>query len=134
LTLGHGSFGGWSSFGPPRKVTRCAGNVLYELGGAPALQVYKDYLGAYAEGLPASGLLFPLEMLREDHSTAGLIRTILGVDEAQGSVTLAGEIDPDGYLRLMHATNDARVEAPRRRHGTPSRCSRRTPAAGWRSW
>ncbi|GAB6039769.1 FIST signal transduction protein [Endothiovibrio diazotrophicus] len=110
LVLGYGSFGGWSSFGPPRKVTRCEGNVLYELDGNPALQVYKDYLGEYADGLPASGLLFPFEMLREDHSTAGLIRTILGVDEAQGSVTLAGEIDPEGYLRLMHATNDALVE------------------------
>jgi hypothetical protein len=39
-----------------------------------------------------------------------LIRTILGVDEAAGSLTLAGDIDPNGYLRLMHASTDALVD------------------------
>lgn len=110
LTVGHGSFGGWSSFGPPRKVTRSDGNILYELDDTPALQIYKDYLGEYAKDLPSSGLLFPFEMLREDHSTVGLIRTILGIDEQQGSLILAGDIDPDGYLRLMHASTDGLVD------------------------
>lgn len=108
--VGHGSYGGWSSFGPIRKVTRCEGNVLYELDGQPALQIYKDYLGEYADQLPASGLLFPFEMLTSDEHTAGLIRTILGVDEEQGSLVLAGEIDSNGFLRLMHASTDALVD------------------------
>jgi hypothetical protein len=59
--------------------------------------------------LPASGLLFPFAMLGEDHNAVGLIRTILGVDESNGSLTLAGEIDPNGYLRLMHASTDKLV-------------------------
>jgi hypothetical protein len=45
LDFAHGSFGGWEPFGPSRKVTRCDGNVLYELDGEPALEVYKRYLG-----------------------------------------------------------------------------------------
>jgi hypothetical protein len=49
-------------------------------------------------------------MLGSDHSEVGLIRTILGVDEAAGSLTLAGEIDPNGYLKLMHANTDALVD------------------------
>lgn len=109
LSLAHGSFGGWVPFGPARKVTRCAGNVLYELDGEPALDVYKRYLGDHADGLPASGLLFPFEMLGKDHGALGIIRTILGVDEAAGSLTLAGAIDPQGYLRLMHASTDRLV-------------------------
>jgi hypothetical protein len=109
LRFGHGSFGGWEPFGPARKVTRCANNVLFELDGEPALEVYKRYLGDHAKGLPASGLLFPFAMLGEDHSAIGLIRTILGVDEASGSLTLAGEIDPNGYLKLMHASTDKLV-------------------------
>ena len=48
-------------------------------------------------------------MLGSDHSELGLIRTILGVNEADGSLTLAGDIDPDGYLKLMHASTDALV-------------------------
>jgi hypothetical protein len=110
LTVTHGSFGGWMPFGPARKVTRCVNNVLYELDGEPALGVYKRYLGDHAKDLPASGLLFPFSMLGSDHNDVGLIRTILAVDEAQGSLTLAGDIDVDGYLRLMHASTDALVD------------------------
>ena len=40
----------------------------------------------------------------------GLIRTILGIDEAIGSLTLAGDIAEGCYLRLMHATNDSLVD------------------------
>jgi hypothetical protein len=109
LRFSHGSFGGWSPFGPARRVTRCANNVLYELDGEPALEVYKRYLGEHAKDLPASGLLFPFAMLGSDHNEIGLIRTILGVDEAAGSLTLAGDIDPDGYLKLMHANTNALV-------------------------
>lgn len=109
LRFGHGSFGGWEPFGPARKVTRCVGNILYELDGEPALDIYKRYLGEHARDLPASGLLFPFAMLGEDHNAMGLIRTILGVDDTQGSLILAGEINPDGYLRLMHASTDKLV-------------------------
>ena len=107
LIFSHGSFGGWKPFGPTRKVTRCVGNILYELDGEPALEVYKRYLGDYAKDLPGSGLLFPFEMLSDARESLGQIRTILGVNEADGSLVLAGVINPDGYLRLMHAhTND----------------------------
>lgn len=107
--FGHGSFGGWEPFGPARQVTRCDGNILYELDGEPALTIYKRYLGSHAAGLPASGLLFPFAMLGSDHTAIGTIRTILGVDEATGSLTLAGTIEPKGYLKLMHASTDRLV-------------------------
>ncbi|MEN3372448.1 FIST N-terminal domain-containing protein [Dechloromonas sp. ZS-1] len=110
LRFGHGSFGGWEPFGPARKVTRAVGNILYELDGAPALDVYKRYLGDYAKDLPASGLLFPFAMLGTDHDETGLIRTILAVSETDGSLTLAGEIIEGGYLKLMHASTDRLVD------------------------
>jgi hypothetical protein len=110
INLAHGSFGGWQPFGATRRVTRSQANVLYALDGAPALDIYKRYLGEYARDLPGSGLLFPFAMLGQDHSETGLIRTILGVDEAQGSLTLAGDIIEGGYLRLMTASTDALVD------------------------
>ena len=109
LRVGHGSFGGWQPFGPARKVTRSSGNILFELDGEPALEVYQRCLGDYAKQLPASGLLFPFEMLAADHSVTGLIRTILGIDQGAGSLILAGDINPRGYLRLMQASTDALV-------------------------
>lgn len=110
LRIGHGFFGGWRAFGPARCVTRCEGNLLYELDNEPALEVYKRYLGDYARDLPASGLLFPFEMLGDDLSEVGLIRTILGVDEANGSLLLAGAIHQGGFLRLMQASTDALID------------------------
>ena len=110
LKVSSGSYGGWSPFGPARLVTRCENNVLYELDGESALAVYKRYLGQHAKGLPVSGLLFPFAMLGKDHHELGLIRTILGVDEATGSLTLAGEIEPNGYVKLMHASADALID------------------------
>ena len=110
LRLSYGSFAGWVPFGPARKVTRCADNVLYELDGERALDIYKRYLGEHAARLPASGLLFPFEMLSERQEKRGIFRTILGVDETEGSLTLAGDIDPNGYLKLMHSNTERLID------------------------
>lgn len=108
--LGLGSVGGWEPFGPARKVTRAVGNLLLQLDGEPALNVYKRYLGDYARDLPASGLLFPFELLNGNHDSIGLIRTILGIDEAAGGLILAGTVEEGFYLRLMHASTDGLVD------------------------
>src|SRR5690606_29012451 len=49
IHVGHGSVGGWDTFGPERLITRSEGNVLYEFDGKPALELYKRYLGEEAE-------------------------------------------------------------------------------------
>jgi hypothetical protein len=110
LRLGYGSFAGWVPFGPARRVTRCVDNVLYELDGERALDIYKRYLGEHAARLPSSGLLFPFEMIGERQEKRGIFRTILGVDEAQGSLTLAGDIDPNGSLKLMYSNTERLID------------------------
>ena len=62
IRVGYGSKGGWESFGVDRLVTKSKGNVLFELDGKPALELYKTYLGEHANQLPASALLFPLSI------------------------------------------------------------------------
>jgi hypothetical protein len=52
-------------------------------------------------------------MLSAERHALGQIRTILGVDEQAGSLILAGDIDPSGYLRLMHAATDSLVDGAR---------------------
>lgn len=110
MAIGRGSYGGWEAFGPARKVTRSSGNVLAELDGEPALAIYKRYLGDHARDLPGSGLLFPFLMLDGKEAGRGLVRTILGVDDALGTLTLAGEIETGGYLKLMHSSTDQLVD------------------------
>lgn len=110
LRVGHGSVGGWESFGPIRRVTRSEHNVLYELDGKPALEIYETYLGEDAEQLPASGLLFPLAMVSPDLRETGLIRTLLAVDRQRGSLTFAGNLARGSLVRLMHANFDSLVD------------------------
>ena len=109
LKAGFGSYGGWKPFGPVRRVTRATHNILYELDGEPALAMYKRYLGDYASQLPASGLLFPFSILDTERCEVGLIRTILGIDEANNSLILAGNVHDNGFVQLMHANTDALV-------------------------
>ncbi|MEY4615669.1 MAG: hypothetical protein RJB66_629 [Pseudomonadota bacterium] len=103
VKIGFGSMGGWEPFGPVRRVTKSKANVLYTLDGEPALELYKKYLGDHAKGLPASGLLFPFAILKENGDQTGLIRTILAVDEKEGSLTFAGDMPENSIVRLMSA-------------------------------
>ena len=103
----HGSKGGWDIFGPERLVTRSEGNVLYELDGKPALELYKNYLGERAEGLPATGLLFPLALRFDDQPVEErVVRTILAVNEKDQSITFAGDIPEGSITALMRANFD----------------------------
>ena len=109
LQVGCGSLGGWNPFGPERVVTKSAGNVLYELDGRPALELYKTYLGEHSDGLPATGLLFPLSIHQKDGG-APLVRTILSVDEKEGSMTFAGDVPESSYARLMRTNLDRLID------------------------
>lgn len=106
LRVGTGAIGGWRPFGPDRVVTRAEGNVLFELDGRSALPLYKQYLGAHADALPASGLLFPLG-LRDENGGADLVRTILAVDDDAGSITFAGDVPEGATSRLMMTNPEA---------------------------
>jgi len=109
LKTGYGSMGGWDSFGVDRLVTRSKSNILYELDGQPALELYKKYLGEHAKGLPAAALLFPLS-LRLQNSDTALVRTVLSVNETDGSMVFAGDIPQGEYVRLMKANIDRLIE------------------------
>ena len=109
LSVSYGSVGGWDSFGPERLITRSDANILYELDGKPALDIYKMYLGEYANELPGSGLLFPLSIRTADCDEL-IVRTILAVNEKEKSLTFAGNMPKGAYARLMKANFDRLIE------------------------
>jgi hypothetical protein len=108
VQMRHGSKGGWDKFGPERAVTKSVGNVLWELDRKPALALYKEYLGERASGLPATGLLFPLAIRKDATDDKSLVRTILGVNEADQTMTFAGDV-PEGYLAQLMTANFERL-------------------------
>ncbi|HQQ95801.1 MAG TPA: FIST N-terminal domain-containing protein [Cyclobacteriaceae bacterium] len=110
LNIGFGSLGGWDEFGPERTITRSDRNTLYEIDGKNALELYKTYLGPYVKELPGSALLFPLALSLEG-STEKLVRTILTIDEAQQSMTFAGNLPVGSKVRLMKANFSKLINA-----------------------
>lgn len=110
IRVGHGCLGGWDPFGPDRLITRSRGNVLYELDGRSALELYKQYLGEHAADLPASALLFPLALHRAGEADAALVRAIMAVNEEDQSMTFAGDVPEGQYARMMRANFDRLVE------------------------
>jgi hypothetical protein len=108
LQVGYGSSGGWTPFSRERRITKSIGNVLYEMDGKPALALYKSYLAEHAANLPAAGLRFPLSL--QAQSQERLVRTILAVDEANQSMTFAGDMPEGSTAQLMHASFDRLVD------------------------
>jgi hypothetical protein len=109
LKFGFGSVGGWDSFGIERKITRSSGNILYELDGKSALELYKTYLREYVKDLPASALLFPLA-IRANESSTPLVRTILSINEQDQSMVFAGDIPQGWRAQLMKANFDRLID------------------------
>ncbi|HWE75927.1 MAG TPA: FIST N-terminal domain-containing protein [Stellaceae bacterium] len=104
IRIGHGSVGGWDAVGTKRIITRSSGNTLYDLDGQPALDLYKQYLGAEAANLPASALLFPLRIHPKDQPDWSLVRTVVGVDEEKKAMIFAGSM-PEGQVAQVMLGN-----------------------------
>jgi hypothetical protein len=110
IHFGFGSDGGWSDFGPEREVTFSEKNILYKIGDRFALDLYKEYLGKYANELPGSSLYFPLSM-KENINAIPVVRTILSIDEENKSMTFAGNIPQGSFVRLMKGNLDKLIDA-----------------------
>jgi hypothetical protein len=110
LKVAHGSLGGWDMFGPERKVTKSKSNKLYEIDDTNALELYKKYLGKYAEELPGSALLFPLSV-RDSNGSDYIVRTILSIDNNEQCMIFAGDVPEGSYVRFMKANFDKLVDA-----------------------
>jgi hypothetical protein len=105
IQFGHGSAGGWDVFGPKRKISKAHGNVLLEVDGKPALDLYKLYLGpADSQKLPGSALLFPMRISDPRHPERSVVRTVLAVDDAVGSMTFAGDMPQGWTAQLMRGS------------------------------
>jgi hypothetical protein len=105
IVVTHGSQGGWDIFGLEKEITKSVGNILFEINHKSALALYKKYLGADAENLPGSALLFPLSVTIPGNKNP-IVRTILGIDEEKQSMTFAGDVPQGSKVRLMKANFD----------------------------
>ncbi|HET9658348.1 MAG TPA: FIST N-terminal domain-containing protein [Kineosporiaceae bacterium] len=126
VVIGHGVGGGWDAFGPQRVITRSVGNVMYELDGKLALDLYERYLGDLFAGLPWTGLMFPLT-INERPDSDSFIRAVLSVDRDAHTMTFAGDV-PEGWTAQLTRPNPVRVVEGATQ--AAEACAVRSPVAG----
>ncbi|MFC1674826.1 FIST signal transduction protein [Candidatus Omnitrophota bacterium] len=113
LNFGLGVGHGWKMLGKPRPVTRSLGNVVHEIDGKPAINLYEEYFGrdfsASKKELKRISLLYPIG-IRIPQEKECLLRNIISVEE-DGSLILQGNIPQNSSVRLMIATEDNCLKA-----------------------
>ncbi|MGH3047992.1 MAG: FIST signal transduction protein [Gaiellaceae bacterium] len=88
-------------------ITRCEGNLVYELAGRPALERLREEIAALSsaeQALAAGGLLAGLviDENRPQYDTGDfLMRGLLGVDEATGALALGETVRVGQTLRFF---------------------------------
>jgi PAS domain S-box-containing protein len=110
IHVSQGSMGGWDTFGLEQTITKSSSNVLYEIDGKSALDLYKMYLGKFAKDLPGAALLFPLSVTLPNGKDP-VVRTILSIDQTNNSMIFAGDVPVGSRVRFMKANFDNLIEA-----------------------
>jgi hypothetical protein len=106
----YSSNAGWDDFGAERRITKSSGNTVYEIDGNPALDLYKKYLGDLANGLPMSGLRFPLNVWEGEERDKAVIRTLMAVDEVEKSLSFVGDVPEGASAKLMKTNIDGLID------------------------
>jgi hypothetical protein len=109
VTLRNGTRSGWEPLGVRRRITRSDGPHIHEFDGKPALDLYEKYLGEHAEGLPRTGLFFPLEL--ETDAGATFIRAVVDIDAQERSITVLADAPQGSRARLMKWNPERLLEA-----------------------
>lgn len=132
IAIGIGARHGWRPLGKPRLVTRAAANVVHELDGKSAVNIYEDYFGKEAQELAQGALarmsiIYPLGMPIEGEEEY-LLRNVLKMTP-QGTLAYTGEVPEGSVVRLMmgsreHALTAAKVAARQAMDGVKNRMPR----------
>ena len=101
LEIAQGAGAGWTPVGPERLVTNTIGNVIHELDGQTATELYRDYLGPLADELVANSSMLPMEVRDlDDHVTVRSPRRF----HADGSVAMSGDVPQGATVRLLRSS------------------------------
>lgn len=109
LHINHGSRGGWDTFGPRRTVTKCEGNILFEVDNKPVLDLYKTYLGEKAKELPSAALHFPFAII-DPVSGEQIVRGVQNISQKDNSLILYGNVNEGDTVQLMRANFDRVID------------------------
>ena len=112
---------GFQPVGATRTCTRVEnGNVILELDGKSALELYKDFLGPDIAERPNIGTEYPLAVVgapgadyMASDARAQVIRVVRVLDEERGALLCGGDVDVGSRIRMTRATKDDLIAAAR---------------------
>ncbi len=132
---------GCRPIGDPYTVTRAERNVIYEIGGRPALERLQSLLGGLDEReleMAREGLHLG-RVIDEHQAEFGrgdfLVRNVLGGDRDAGAIAVGDEVHVGDTVQFQvrdaeSADEDLRLAARRAHRRTGRSCSRATDAGG----
>ena len=115
ISVGIGARHGWCPVGKLRRVTRAKANIIKEIDGEPAIEIYQEYFDRAVEDLidkeplPRMTTMYPLGMTVPGEDEY-LLRNALRVNR-QGELICAGEIPQGSEVRLMIGSEQSIISA-----------------------
>lgn len=96
---------GWKPIGVPRTITRSKKNLLYEIDGKPALEMYLHFLGqdiASADDrlkfFDSIGLYYPLQIERKEREP--MMCNPMGYDKEESALILESDVEQGSRFRF----------------------------------
>lgn len=115
LNFGMGIKHGWKPLGKPRQITLSRGNMVFEIDGAPAANLYEEYLAQdiseLKKQLKRISILYPLGIYLSGEDEY-LLRNISSVQD-NGSLFFQGDVPQGSIIRLMIGTKESCLVATR---------------------
>lgn len=102
LSVGFGKHGGWNEFGIEMEVTTVNDREIFQLNNQSALDLYKEFLGSDADGLPGKALMYPISVKLPGYPNP-LVRTVMNIDEIEGSIITGEPIPKGAKVQFMRA-------------------------------
>ena len=91
---------GWKEFGAARTVTKSVKNVVYEIDGKPAIELYEKYLEDKIDALPNSALRFPLSVREHIEDKNEVILVMMNINPDK-SLVYTADIKEGSIVKLM---------------------------------
>lgn len=120
---------GCTPFGPRHEISRCEGNVIVELDGAPALEVLREDVGellARRAGRIPDSVFAGLPIPGSDTGDY-LVRNLVGIDEQRSLVAIGELVSPGDGLMFCRRDAEAAEQDLRRILAELARAAERPP-------
>ena len=115
LNFGLGLQHGWKALGKPRQVTKSVGNVVYEIDGASATNIYEEYFSSGLAGLKKElkriSIFYPIGIYLPSEKEY-LLRNLSAIED-NGSLAFQGNVPEGSSIRLMIGTKESCLNAVR---------------------